>query len=111
MRDNPTIPNELFGSWLHSFEEDSGDITVYRPADYAFPPARGRAGVEFRPDGAFVELAIGRGDAHQATIARWQAEPSGRVRIVYPGNARAPITLEIVQVDENVLRLRKGVMA
>lgn len=29
------------GGWAHSFEEDEGDIRVYRPrATFAFPPSR-----------------------------------------------------------------------
>ena len=49
-------------------------MTVYRHDDFAFPPARGRRGVEFRPDGTFSELLIGRGDAPEAAAAgRWSA--------------------------------------
>lgn len=33
--------------WLHSHEEDTADVRVYRPAEYPFPPARGRDGFEF----------------------------------------------------------------
>ncbi|GAA1599112.1 hypothetical protein GCM10009789_61460 [Kribbella sancticallisti] len=47
-------------------------MTVYRRDDFTFPPARGRRGVEFRPDGTFVELQIGRGDAPEPSdTGRW----------------------------------------
>ena len=63
---------------MHSVEEDHDGISVYRRDDYAFPPARGRRGVEFRADGTFVPLMIGRGDAQQAGPAgRWA--PDGRL--------------------------------
>lgn len=41
------------GTWAHSFEEDEGDIQVYRPrATYPFPPSRrGRETLEFDPAG------------------------------------------------------------
>ncbi len=42
------LPPELFQHWMHSHEEDSGDVQVYRPADYDFPPARGRRGFELQ---------------------------------------------------------------
>jgi hypothetical protein len=52
-------------------------LTVYRRDDFAFPPARGRRGVEFRADGAFTDWLIGRGDAAQAggqgSAGRWSA--------------------------------------
>ncbi|MFG1819778.1 hypothetical protein ACGFIF_38885 [Kribbella sp. NPDC049174] len=66
------------GRWTHSFEEDHDGITVYRRDDFAFPPARGRRGVEFRPDGTWVDWVIGRGDAPEARPAgRWDA--TGRI--------------------------------
>jgi hypothetical protein len=61
----------LLGRWTHSFEEDHDGVTVYRRTDFAFPPARGRRGVEFRPDGTFVDWLIGRGDAPEASTGRW----------------------------------------
>jgi hypothetical protein len=63
-------------------------LRVYRRDDFAFPPARGRRGVEFRPDGTFVEWAIGRGDAPEPRLGRWQ--PSGVIARAgaMPGSAR-----------------------
>ena len=49
-------------------------MTVYRRDDFAFPPARGRRGVEFRADGTFTDWSIGRGDAPEAAgTGRWSA--------------------------------------
>jgi hypothetical protein len=48
-------------------------VAVYRRDDFAFPPARGRRGVEFGPDGSFVDWAIGRGDAPEPRRGRWQS--------------------------------------
>src|SRR5262245_50526487 len=36
------LPEEVFGRWVHSREEDAGGVRVFRPADYQFPPSRGR---------------------------------------------------------------------
>jgi hypothetical protein len=67
------------GHWTHSAEEDHDGISVYRRDDYAFPPARGRRGVEFRADGTFVPLMIGRGDAPQAWPIAGRWTPDGRL--------------------------------
>lgn len=45
------LPESIFRKWGHSFEEDSDGVTVYRPSDFSFPRARGRAGIEFKADG------------------------------------------------------------
>jgi hypothetical protein len=94
-----TAPSQLFKHWQHSFEEDHGDIQVFRPAEYPFPPARGRAGIEFRPDGTSIRYAIGRGDAPTPQPGRWQMNEQNRLQMA-GGN------LEIVRVDDSILEVR-----
>src|SRR3954447_20073185 len=53
----------LAGQWMHSFEEDHGDVVVYRPATHDFPRARGRDGLGFGPAGPFPGGAGGGGAA------------------------------------------------
>ena len=104
------LPATLFGRWTHSFEEDAADTKVYRPASFAFPPARGRAGIELHPDGTFVEWTIGRGDAPQPIRGRWQADVMNmnQLRVEFDGDARPARTLEILGGNDQVLRLKNG---
>jgi hypothetical protein len=55
-------PPELFRRWVHVHEEDEGDVRVYRPAGTELPPARGRRGIEFKPDGEVLLYGPGRDD-------------------------------------------------
>jgi hypothetical protein len=65
-------------------------VTVYRRDDFAFPPARGRRGVEFRADGTFTDWLIGRGDAPEAHAGRWTT--TGRVsRGAGPAGSGTPV--------------------
>jgi hypothetical protein len=102
-----SLPPHLFRRWSHSFEDDSGDVRVYRPGEYPFPRARGRAGIELRPDGAFVDWEIGRGDGNQPRTGRWQEESPGRVRVTLDGDNRPPFGLEIVEVTADILKVRR----
>jgi len=97
----------VVGQWMHSFEEDSGDLRVYRPQNYPFPPARGRDGMEFLADGTFVDRGIGPTDAHQETRGRWEYLGSGQVRISAPGTRQAERTIEIVECGEQKLCIRQ----
>jgi hypothetical protein len=36
----PKVARELLQTWTRSFEEDEGDVHVYRPASYGFPRQR-----------------------------------------------------------------------
>jgi hypothetical protein len=105
------LPNEIFRRWGHSFEEDEGDVTVYRPAEYEFPRARGRAGIEFRPDGSFIDWTIGPADARQPVSGDWRTEGPGRVRVSFQGESRTPRVLEILQSDADVLKVRQHATA
>ncbi|MEV0695574.1 hypothetical protein [Streptomyces sp. NPDC050388] len=101
------LPAGLLQRWMHSFEEDSEEATVYRPADHPFPPARGRGGMEFAADGAFVDRPVGRGDAQDAVAGRWEADEGGRrLTVTFPGTGRAARAMEIVYCDGQVLKIR-----
>jgi hypothetical protein len=64
------LPPDLFRRWVHAREEDEGDLRVYRPAGFDLPPARGRRGIEFRPDGEL--LVYGPGPADKPTASPGQ---------------------------------------
>lgn len=100
------LPREIFQKWMHSFEEDTGDVTVYRPTEYQFPRARGRAGIEFRLDGTFIDWVIGPADASSEIKGHWHVINPGYVRISFEGNIRAPRVLEIVECNASRLTVR-----
>jgi hypothetical protein len=60
--------------WIHSHEEDTAEGMVFRPDDHAFPPSRGRLGFELRPDGGYVETAIGPTDRPEQVSGTWTLE-------------------------------------
>jgi len=100
------LPNEIFRKWMHSFEEDKDGIIVYRPTEYDFPRARGRDGIEFRPDGVFIYWGIGPTDASRRINGHWKTEGPGRVLVSFEGNVQPSRTLEILQIDEGILKVR-----
>ena len=81
--------DELLGRWLHSREEDEGDVRVYRPAGYDLPPARGRRGLEFRPDGELLVIGPGPADKPEAAAGRWEPAGEHRARVSLPRATRA----------------------
>ena len=97
------LPEELFRRWLHSREEDEGDVRVYRPAGYDLPPARGRRGLEFRPDGELLEIGPGPADKPEATPGHWESAGDRRARVSLAGE---PKEFEIVDLEPDRLKLR-----
>jgi hypothetical protein len=97
---------QLVGQWLHSFEEDEGDIRVYRPESFAFPRARGRPGIEFRPNGEFVDLSVGPADANLPALGSWDLEGPGQIAIRFDEPARSAQRLDVVELQPGLLKLR-----
>lgn len=102
-----SVPSCLFQYWVHSFEEDTEGVTVYRPADYAFPPARGRRGMELAADGTFVDHPVGRGDAPDTVPGHWRLVDSRQLAISFPQSSGRPDRdLEILRCDKDILEVR-----
>jgi hypothetical protein len=94
--------DRLAGRWVHSHEEDTADEMVFRSADYAFPPSRGREAIELRPDGSYAGTVPGPVDKPVAGDAgEWALEDDGRrLRL-------GDRVLDVTSVEDGVLRVRK----
>lgn len=103
MIDIPTLCRR----WIHSKEEDTPTETVYRPADFAFPPSRGRKGLEFKADGRFKRVGIGRSDASAVTEGTWRISDDGDAKIQVDAD-NSPEELTLRSVDDDRLVIRKG---
>ena len=75
----------LAQKWVHSHEEDTDDEMVFRPASYAFPPARGRSEIELNSDGTYVERVPGPVDVPEERGGRWRLEHDAGGRLVTSG--------------------------
>lgn len=100
-------PAALAGRWLHSHEEDSGGETVYRPAGFAFPPARGRQGFELRADGSYADLGPGPTDKPEETEGGAWALEGGRLTLGGGAVGSPERVLEVVAAEPDRLVVRE----
>ena len=102
----PTI-NEamLVGAWLHVPEDDQHGERVFRPRSQHLPPARGRRGYEFHPDGSLTKISSGSTDQTVTSSGRWSADPQGRIYIRVPGEPEE--ILEVIAQDKDRLVVKK----
>jgi hypothetical protein len=89
------------GRWMHSFEEDEGDVRVYRPAQsFNFPPSRrGRETLEFGMPGQVVTGMPGPDDRPRHASASLRALGMNRYRL---GNQ----VVELIEASPEALKLR-----
>ena len=97
----------LPGRWMHSHEEDTAEVAVYRPVSYTFPPARGRTGYEFLADGKAVYFGIAATDGSSQTPGRWETEAPDKVRVTVEDEAIQPIVLHVLSCDPDKLTLSR----
>ncbi|GAA2527945.1 hypothetical protein [Pilimelia columellifera] len=104
MSRSAVLPPSLFRRWVHVREEDAHGVLVYRPADHPIAPARGRDGLEFRPDGTLTVFSSGPVDSPVGRDGVWRAEPNGALALSHPGGGDE--RFQIVDIDQDQLRLR-----
>ena len=100
------LPPEIFKHWIHSREEDTEDVRVYRPSDYKFPPSRGREGFEFKENGEFIWYGIGPTDRPQKIPGTWTSEGKNQIRVSLEAPRQDSYTMQIVSCDERLLKVR-----
>ncbi|MGH2682681.1 MAG: hypothetical protein ACRDIX_05555 [Actinomycetota bacterium] len=102
----PDAPTELLQRWVHSHEEDTDTEMVFRPADFDFPPSRGRASFELRADGTVLERGIGPTDRPEEASGSWELEGDRSVVLRESATGRER-RLEIESLGRDRLVLHK----
>jgi hypothetical protein len=95
----------LHRHWVHSHEEDTATETVYRPAEFPFPPSRGRTGFDLKPDQRCAEFGIAPADGSEEYAATWELDDD---RLTIYDERRRPVqVLQVVALDAERLVVRK----
>jgi len=97
----------VFRLWVHSHEEDTVNVKVYRRSDYNFPPVRGRTGFEIKDNGEFIEYDIGPDDRPKISSGRWKQEGTNRIKVSFRDREHKSYTTDIISVDEHILKIRR----
>jgi hypothetical protein len=93
----------LARAWVHSHEEDSAGIKVFRSPEHAFPRSRGRGSLELSPNGTAREGAPGPDDRRALSEGTWRQD--GKVLTVELENGVVKeFRIESVDADRLVLR-------
>jgi hypothetical protein len=94
-------------TWLHSHEEDQGEIFTYRPNTYDFPPSRGRTGFSLNEGGKFVQYEIAPTDGLEERTGRWTMTGRDEIRVIFDEERHQDFILEIVHMEPELLRVRR----
>ncbi len=99
---------QLHKKWVHSYEDDTDGVDAYRPSGYAFPPSRGRRGMEFKADGTFIRYDIAPSDGPLPVPGTWEPVKGQKaVQIKVQGERPETYRLEIVALGDSLLRVKR----
>ncbi len=96
--------DEIYQTWIHSFEEDTPDIMMFRPSTYPFPPARGREGFTVASDGSFVWHAIAPTDGTTNRKGTWRRTEPTKLEVKLNESGQT-FTLDIQAHDAQRLQI------
>ena len=94
-------------TWLHAVEEDSADVTVYRPNTYSFPPSRGRTGFSLDADGTFRMLRIAPTDGLEEHQGRWKMVKKDLMHVTIAGPEPEDFYLQIISASPELLETKR----
>ncbi|OGX86680.1 hypothetical protein [Hymenobacter glacialis] len=99
----------LEGTWLNSYEENSGDTLVYRPQTYVFPSSRSRTGFRIEPYSHFEQFDIAPTDGLTDRHGTWTIDRKLYVRITLESGPNPKYTLKVLELDtvKQVLKVRR----
>jgi hypothetical protein len=99
-------PTALYRRWVHSHEEDTNSEMVFRPADFKFPPSRGRREFEIRSDGTVITKSLGPTDRPQKDQGIWILKKN-LLYFFSHSDAEPKNILHIITVDKTRLVVKK----
>ena len=102
--ETPLEPTQLYGTWMHSFEEDTDIYKVYRLTGYEFPPARGREGFTIAANGEFVLLAIAAADGTESRPGQWVIRDNNTIDATLQETGQHYL-IKVLGIDDEVMRV------
>src|SRR5690606_14576546 len=94
-------------TWLHSHEEDQGDIITYRPNTFDFPPSRGRTGFALNENNVFVQYEIAPTDGLEERLGKWKLAGEDEIEVTFADSSFLNFRMEILTLEANLLQVRR----
>ncbi len=91
--------------WMHSYEDDTAGVKVYRPTSYNFPPSRGRTGFLLKEDKSFSNYEIAPADGMVERKGSCSIKGS-KMMLSFEDSTRNYV-IEVISIKDNVLKIKK----
>ncbi len=92
--------------WVHSYEEDGGNKSVYRTNSYDFPPSRGRDGFNIKQNGEIIFKTIGETDTPQLMSGNFKIINQNNLHIEFKNSSMSRV-MKIISCEKDLLVIEK----
>lgn len=95
--------------WLHSYEEDEGDVLAFRPNTYDFPPSRGRTGFTLEKGGIIRQYEIAPTDGLEELTGYWEFANKNNILVKLNDSTdlEQNYQFEIISLKDEVLKVKR----
>ena len=106
----------IYQTWVNSIEDQTDpNIQCYRTSDHDFPMLRGpRKTYDLREDGTFTYSYAGPTDGRETVEGTWKKVSTTEYEMTFdnpPTHFRKTFNVEVVSMDDGILRIKKPDMA
>jgi len=103
------MKSKLTDKWIHSHEEDTEDVMVFRKENFEFPPSRGREKMEFKEDGTFVKTSIKSNCGFEEKKGKFEETSPDEIKINIKTNDISNVNSMKLILDRDTLKIKKEV--
>lgn len=97
----------LLKTWVHSYEESSDGIQVFRPdGSQKFPITRFRSVMELNPEGVCRYLVLAPNDAHYFATGTWSYDDKTKELKIYNISGQLYRNFVVVTLTKDILEVK-----
>lgn len=102
------LPSDIYRHWIKSRQDkdDDQEVLVFRPAGSSFLRSRGMEGFDIQKNGKIVFYQLGPDDRPKKSLGYFTQESSDRLRVTFEDKDSKPIMINILSLDDDVLRIK-----
>jgi hypothetical protein len=100
--------NNLEKQWVHSREEETDSVQIYRPTDYKeLPASRFREVYYFEDSSECKYLVLAPNDAHYFEVGTWAYNDNNQTLVIYNSSQQTINRFKIILVNKVLLKFIK----
>jgi hypothetical protein len=102
------LPSDIYRHWMKSAQDKDPDrdVLVLRPKGSNFSLSRGMEGFDIQKNGNIFLYQLGPNDRPKKTPGHYRLESSDRIKVFFEDESMKPLLIQILSLQDDVLRIK-----